>query len=434
MAAIIIFCAELLLCVALGVSVVWALLAGLAIFLIYGRVHGHTWRALGKMALDGVKTAKSVVFVMVLIGVLTALWRACGTLPLIICYAVDLIRPGAIILMSFLLCCGVSVLTGTSFGTAATMGTVCMTVALSMGASPAAAGGAILGGCFFGDRCSPVSTSALLVSELTETSIYDNIRKMLKTGLVPFLISCAVYALFGFFTAGSGQTAELWSVFGAELRLYWPALIPAVLILGLSALRVNVKWAMAASIAAAAVLCFVMQGQTVSQVLQCAVFGYTSSTAAAGALLDGGGIRSMLRVIAIICISSTYSGIFQGTGLLDGLRAQVARLGGRFSPFAAMLLTSAAASMIACNQTLAIMLTHQLCDELETGEGQAIDMEDTVVVVAPLVPWSIASAVPLQTVGAPMTGILFAVFLYALPLCGLIRPLIRGGKRRTRAA
>lgn len=83
-------------------------------------------------------------------------------------------------LASFLLCSLVSFLTGTAFGTAATMGVICMTMAKSMNVSDVLAGGAILAGIYFGDRCSPVSTSALLVSELTKTDLYENLKGMAK--------------------------------------------------------------------------------------------------------------------------------------------------------------------------------------------------------------------------------------------------------------
>ena len=78
-----------------------------------------------------------------------------------------LISPAAFPLLAFLLCTAMSFLTGTSFGTAATVGTICMTMAAAMGLSPVLAAGTILSGSFFGDRCSPMSTSALLVSALT---------------------------------------------------------------------------------------------------------------------------------------------------------------------------------------------------------------------------------------------------------------------------
>ena len=240
MAAIVLFCLALMACLVLRANILYALLAGLVIFTLHGRQQGFSWKELGKMIGAGVKTSASVLLVFPLIGMLTALWRACGTLPFIICCAVDLIRPQILLLMTFLLNCGVSMLTGTAFGTAATMGTICVSVGMSMGMDPVLLGGAMLSGVFFGDRCSPVSTSALLVSELTETNIYDNIKRMLKTALVPFLLSCGIYAALGMLKSGGGAAGELWPLDGREMALHWVMCLPAVLILALSLLRVKV--------------------------------------------------------------------------------------------------------------------------------------------------------------------------------------------------
>ena len=158
------FCTSLLVCLALGGNILYALSAGLVIFVFYGKKQGYSWRALGKMIGAGVKTSGSVLLVFQLIGALTAFWRACGALPLIICCAVDLIQPKILLLMTFLLNCGVSVLTGTAFGTAATMGTICVSVGVSMGMDPLLLGGAMLSGVYFGDRCSPASSSAAPIS------------------------------------------------------------------------------------------------------------------------------------------------------------------------------------------------------------------------------------------------------------------------------
>ena len=116
------------------------------------------------MALGGVKTVSGILLTFLVIGVLTAFWRASGTIPVIVCYASGLIRPSVFLLMSFLLNCGISFLTGTSFGTAATMGVICASMGSAMHISPVLTGGAVLSGAFFGDRCSPLSTSALLVA------------------------------------------------------------------------------------------------------------------------------------------------------------------------------------------------------------------------------------------------------------------------------
>lgn len=139
-------------------------------------------------------------------------------------------------------------------------------------------------------------------------------------------------------------------------------------------------------------------------------------------MLNGGGIISMVRVALIVMISSAYSGIFRKTGLLDGLCGRVTALRDKTSPYASMLLTAVLASLLACNQTLTIILTHQLCAPSQKDKEEfAINLENSAVVVAPLIPWSIAGATPLSTVGAPMTGMAFACFLYILPLCELVR-------------
>ena len=138
-------------------------------------------------------------------------------------------------------------------------------------------------------------------------------------------------------------------------------------------------------------------------------------------MLNGGGVFSMLKVAAIVCLSSSYSGIFQKTGLLDRARQAIQQIAMKTTPFAAAVLTSIAASMIACNQTLAIMLTNQLCrQEQEEKEHFAIVLEDTAVVIAPLIPWSIAGNVPLTSSGSPALSVLTAFYLYLVPMWSLI--------------
>lgn len=423
------FAAFLLLCLLLNFSILYALLAGLILFTLYALRRGFSLSAVLKMCLSGIKNARNVLSTFLLIGVLTALWRAAGTIPVIICYSAVLIRPSLFLLMTFLLNCGVSLLIGTSFGTAATMGVICATMAATMQLPPALIGGAVLAGAFFGDRCSPVSTSALLVSELTGTNIFDNIRAMLKTALVPFLASCLIYFLIGWFTPHGEATLDLAALFGQEFTLHWLALLPAALILLLSLCRVNVKRAMLASILSAIPLCLFLQGVSLPELAQFTLTGFRAEDAALAKMIDGGGVTSMLKVGAIVCLSSAYSGIFQKTGLLENIQKAILRLGKRITPFGAMLVTAILSSAIACNQTLAILLTHQLCRGAEADPKQiALNLENSVVVIAALIPWSIAAAVPLASVGAPATGVLFAFFLYLLPLWRFLCALLRRRK------
>lgn len=416
-----IFCALLIICIITGKSILYALLAGLIIFSLYGKKQGYSWRQISRMALQGVWKVKNILLTFILIGMLTALWRQAGTIPAIICYTVHLIKPSTFLLMTFLLNCLISVLTGTALGTAATIGVVCATMASALGIPSWMTGGAILSGVYFGDRCSPVSTSALLVAELTETGIYTNIKNMIKSALAPFTITCILYLTVSIQLHGKTEMPDLGHAFGSEFRLSWIALLPAAVILLLSVMQAGVKIAMIASIVTAIPVCIGLQNMAFTELPELLLNGFHSTDVTVAAMLNGGGITSMLKVGAIVCISSSYSGIFQATGILNGFQKMVCLLADRTKPYFAVLVTSILTSVMACNQTLAIMLADQLCSRTEPDKLRfANNLEDSAVLIAPLVPWSIACAVPLTAAGAPGYSVLFAVFLYLLPLCDLV--------------
>jgi len=377
------------------------------------------------MSLQGLKTVGNILFLFVLIGMITALWRACGTIPFLIYYASGLISPAAFFLLAFLLNCLVSYLTGTSFGTAATMGVICMSVAQAMGLSLVLAAGAILSGVFFGDRCSPMSTSALLVAALTRTDIFRNLTLMMKTAAVPFALTCGACLCFGLRQAAGTFSQDLLEPFAQGFRLHWITLLPAVVIVVLSLAKCSVRLTMLLSILCSGALCLVLQGIPVSELGRMLLLGYTPQLPELQSLLSGGGVISMVKPLCIVSISSTYSGLFEGTGILDGMKTAVSRLAKRITPFGSLLAVSVGTCVISCNQTLAIMLSHALCRENQPTQDLAIGLEDTAVVLAPLVPWSIAGAVPLASIGAPTAALPAACYLWLIPLWNLLVSLAR---------
>ena len=416
------FAGALLLCITLQVSLFYALLFGLGLFLLYGKSRGFSWKSLFRLTLDGVKTVKNIMPTFLLIGMLTASWRASGTVPAIVSYASVLIRPSIFLLMAFLLNCGVSFLTGTSFGTAATMGVICTAMAAAMGISPYLAGGAVLSGVYFGDRCSPASTTALLISEITGTDLFDNLKRMMRSARTPFLLVCLIYGVLGLFLRNMQGGMDLRALFTVEFRLHWLALVPAVMILLLSLLRVKVKLVMLASILAAVPLCLFLQHMTMAEVVKTLIFGYEASSPELAAMINGGGLLSMVSVVGMMCLTSSFSKLLQETGLLKKATNLVERVAEKTTGFAAILMTAVLTAMISCSQMLAILLTEQLCRGLAEDQAQfANDLEDTTVIVAPWFPWSMAVAVPLATLGVPDGALLCACYLYLLPLWRLAK-------------
>ena len=296
-----------------------------------------------------------------------------------------------------------------------------MSIGMTIGMPPAMVGGAILAGVYFGDRMSPVSTSALLVSVLTEVDLYTNIRNMAKSAALPFLISCVIYFALGEMLPDAAASATASADF-EELYIFSPILaLPAVSILLLSFFRVPVKTNMAVSIALAALLSYTEQAQDPWNILFIMIFGYVSPVPELAPMVNGGGIVSMLHVAAIVCLSASFSGIFQGTGLLDGIQGKLETFARRFGNYPATLLSAIITSLISCSQTLAVILTSQLCGTLNKDKEQfAEDLEDTAIVIPAVIPWSIACAIVLAATSAPLASIPYAFYLYLLPLWKLI--------------
>ncbi len=415
------FIAVLMICVVLDISVVLALVIGYFIFFLYGVKAGFGAKNVFMMSVAGVKTVKNLLFTFMIIGMVTGLWRASGTIPVIIAYSSKLIHPSTFIAIAFLLNALVSFLIGTSFGTAATMGVICMTMARALGVNEFYVGGAILSGVYWGDRCSPVSTSALLVSELTKTELYENIKGMFKTGAIPTVITIVIYLVFGFLSGGDGEIMNMEAIFERGFVLHWSLVLPAAAILVLAMLKFKVKQTLVVSIVIAAVLGVLVQGMSLAEVLKVLVSGYVAPDAELGEMMNGGGMMSMVRTVVIVGLSSSFSGIFDGTGLLVNLKHYVGEISKRVTPYGAVLLTSVVTSMIACNQTLSVILTHQLCVDVEPDRKEmAMYLENTVILMAALVPWSIAGGVPLASVGAPVSAMAFACYLYVVPVWDLV--------------
>ena len=297
------FSAALIACLAAGKSLIFALLAGFILFFSHGLKTGHSFSEMVHLALSGIKTTKNVLITLSLVGMLTAAWRISGTIPYIVYHASQWCDGSAVLLASFLLCALVSALTGTSFGTAATIGVICMTIANSMNIPPMYSGGAIMAGSYFGDRCSPMSTSALLVAAITKTDIFTNCRLMVKTAVVPSILTCVIYASMGILFQGSSTSSNAAELFCRSFNLSWITLVPAALVIILSARRIDVKAIMITSTIAAAIIASEIQHMPLSEIFASCLLGFHPADPDLARLASGGGIVSMADVVAIICIS-----------------------------------------------------------------------------------------------------------------------------------
>ena len=416
---ILLFSLSLIVCLLLKYSVIYALIVGYIIFITYGFMKGHNLIVLIKKSFEEVLTVKNILLVFVLIGMITALWRASGTIAFIVYMGSKLISPSILILLTFLLCSILSVLIGTSLGTAATMGVICFSIGKAMGINPYYVGGAVLSGIYFGDRCSPMSTSALLIAELTKTNLYTNIKLMIKTSIIPFVMTCLFYLFLGFNSTVSNISVDVTEIFKQNYNLNIIVIIPAILIVILSILKINVKKTMLVSIVISFIIAIFIQRDSIVALINYCIFGYHHPNERLNLMMKGGGILSMVNVSLIVGISSSYSGIFKETKMLVSLKKYLKDFSKKTSSYFVIFLSSIISGAIACNQSLGTILTNELCGELVEKQKMAIILENTVILLVGLIPWNIAMGVPLKTIGVGFMSGFFAFYLYFLPLWNL---------------
>jgi NhaC family Na+:H+ antiporter len=278
--------------------------------------------------------------------------------------------------------------------------------------------GVILSGVYFGDRCSPASSAASLVAAVTETDLYRNVRQMLRTGLLPTLLTLALYTLLSFRHPITGLDEAVLSALTEHFSMSWLSLLPAVVMFVLPLCKVPIKLAMGASIAAAAVLAVAVQGFSLGDLVRCAWSGYRPQDGELAAVLSGGGVTSMASSYVIVLLTGLYSGILEGTGSLRPLSGRAEALAERIGRFPAMIAVSVICAAVLCNQAVTSMMGEQLLGRVYTSrEELAMDIENSGIMLAGLIPWSIACSIPLAMLGADARALPCAALLWLTPVC-----------------
>lgn len=421
MTSFIVFVLAMIGCIATGHTMVIALFVGLITFAAAGRKKGYSTKELTQMGVGGLKDALVVVEVMFVIGFITAVWRASGTISFFVYYGIKMITPNLFIIITFGLCCLLSYALGTSFGVAGTVGVIFMTLARSGDVSEIATAAAVMSGIYFGDRGSPVSSSAILVAAVTKTDILDNVKLMMKTGIAAVGLCTVLYGIMSFMNPIHNVDESFLNALQDEFVISWLCVIPAVFMLVLPLFKVQVLHAMLISIASGVLLSLFIQHMDVMTLVKTMIFGYTSE-GTLGNIMNGGGMLSMIEVVFIVGISCTYSGIFAGTDMLGGLQDKIKPLMKYLGRFGTMIVISFATLMMFCNQTIASMMCNDILSKPyeEAGASKAelaMDIENSVIVLSATVPWVLACSVPLNFMQVGYEVVPLSFFLYLIPIC-----------------
>jgi len=392
------------------------------IFVLISLKRGFKLNEILKMSFTGGKKSFVVLKVFVLIGAVVGVWMASGTIQTLVYYCIKYITPSLFVLFTFLICSITSFLIGTSLGTVSIVGIPLIIIAQSGNVNLNIIAGAIISGAYFGDRCSPMSSSAALVANLTKTDLFINIKNMIYSSLVPFLLSIVFYYILSIFhpleIVNNTLSKEIIKTFRINLIL----LIPAAIILILSLCKIKIKTSISISIVAAFVLAVFFQHYEVKEVVQYMVFGFKlNSNSPLANIIKGGGIVSMLKVCLVVFVSCSLAGIFEGIKMFDKLKNFLLKKSLKGSSlFGATAMVSTLTAAFGCNQSIAMVMTNEIMKDcyVDTSKYKfALHLENSGILISALIPWNLAAMVPTTTLNVSSTGYLpYAFYLYILPM------------------
>ncbi|AEF93854.1 Na+/H+ antiporter NhaC-like protein [Desulfotomaculum nigrificans CO-1-SRB] len=409
----------------------FAVLVGMAVALQAGVPVQKIWG----MIIEGVKPTVYILLLFLLIGVLIGTWHLSGTIPAMIYYGLHLVHPQTFYLSSFIICCIVSMLLGTSMGTVSTVGVALMGIAHRLGLSLPATAGAVVSGAFFGDRSSPLSSSANLTAVITGTELYSNLRYMINTIIAPVLISAATFYLLGQWAKHphlSGQLSIL-SQLARSFDLNPVVLLPPLLVLILSLLRVNTQRVLMIGALLGMVVAVYWQHAGLAEIIRTAVMGY-HGPARLGELnqvIKGGGMVSFINMDLVIIFSAALTGILEGIGALNLLLKRILMSVRSLRSLTILSIVSSILMLfVTANQTLAIIIPGKVLLPLYrqfsfAPKNLARNLADSGVMVVPLIPWSVAGLICANVLGvSTMRYLPFALLCWVTPLMALLVSLL----------
>lgn len=417
-----VFMVLMIACIIADISVVAALIGGFVCFFAVAVARKYKARQVLIMSAQGVKTSWVVLKLLFIIGCLTALWRASGTIAFFVYYGMEIITPQAFLIIAFLLTALMSYFLGSSFGVTSTAGVMLMILARSGGVNEFIAAGAILSGAYFGDRSSPVSSSAFLTATVSGVSPEENKKWLLKTGVFPLVVTGIIFTVLSFRNPISGVSETVMESLSGTYDISLWAAVPAIVLLVLPWMKVSVSNTIILSAVASFFVALIFQDQSAASLVTYMITGYELDSASLGDIMAGGGVISMVEVMIVVILSSSYAGIFEGTGMLDSLKDKMDRAASKIGLFGLQLVFSILSVMIFCNQTIATILSAQLLGDTykrrgASNEELAMDIGNSLITICGLVPWSVACAVPLSMLDVGNGAIPWCVFLYMNPIC-----------------
>ncbi len=381
-----------------------------------GLARGVPWSKQQASIVSTIGNAMPSILILMLVGALASIWLLCGTVPVLVYYGVKLLNPTIFLLACCIACALTSLVSGSSWSTAATIGVAMVGVGRALEIPDGLIGGAIISGSYFGDKISPLSDTTNLAAAVTETPLFNHIRYLLMTTGPSMLISLVLFTVIGLNLETSATSVDVSNVLGAideRFNITLWLLLPPVITLGLIIKRVDAIPALFVGILAGVVCALIFQQELIADLLNDAdsypLYRVVMDTLFSGVdiatsnemlndLFSAGGMQGMLGTVWLILAAMAFGGVMEACGMLERIMESVKSLAtGFFSLVTCTAGTCIVTNLSTSDQYIAVAIPGRMYSGLYRDMGYASEnlsrtLEDTGTVTSVLIPWNTCGA------------------------------------------
>lgn len=284
---------------------------------------GYSFSEMEGFAYEMAQKCIAPAAIILAVGMMIASFMAAGTVPTILVAGLKLITPKFFLALTFVMCCIMSVIMGTSWGTLGTVGIAMMGVGAGLGVNPAITAGAVVSGAWFGDKMSPMSDSTIMCSTITETYIMDHIKAMMQTTIPAAVVSLVIYLGIGIGISGDSYDAStvdsIMNGLKGMFHINLIPVIPIVVVIVMILMKKGTIVSMMSGTVVAILIAVFYQGYSVADMGTFLYSGFTCETKneILISLLNRGGMTSMLSLLAVFVGGLGLGGILDKTGMLE---------------------------------------------------------------------------------------------------------------------
>ena len=431
---------------ALSGSNQFILLLGGAVAAIVGYSNKVSYKKMLDEVGSNVKSTTSALLILLMVGALSGTWLASGIIPAMIYYGLDILHPSYFLAACVVICAIISIATGSSWTTSATVGIALIGIANALDISAGMTAGAVLSGAYFGDKMSPLSDTTNLAPAMAGGELFSHIRYMTLTTVPTIVVTLFVFIILGLFqdAAGQADTAGIQAAIKDSFTINgWLFIVPLVVI-GLIVKKTPPLLALLIGTLLGAVFALIFQPDIIAKLGGGTELDFTSaykgvlnsitvdssvesSNPLLNDLFSSGGMYGMLGTIWLIMCAMVFGGIMDGIGALQRITQSLLELAtSTFGLFASTVASCIGLNLTASDQYLALVVPGKMFSKAYADRGLAPEnlsrtLEDSGTVTSVLIPHNTCGAYHSGVLGVGVGEYaLYAIFNYLSPFMTLL--------------